>query len=296
MQHIFALAKTLKREAKAGIYRRALAHKTLVMLFEKPSLRTRLSFEVAMTQLGGHAVYLGADEVGLGTRESVADVARVASSMGDILMARVFSHSTVFELAKHARVPVINGLSDWEHPCQILADLFTIREIKKKIQGLKLAFIGDGENNVAHSLVLAGALWGMDISVASPKGYEVKDEIFVIAEHLTRHSDAVVSQINDPMEAVAGADIIYTDTWVSMGDEADRAARLRAFPPYQVNAWMLSHAKVDAIFMHDLPAYRGREVTQDVMDGARSAVFQQAENRLHVQKALLSWLLGKTSE
>ncbi len=296
VQQIFALAKALKREVKMGVYRDALAQKTLVMLFEKPSLRTRLSFEVAMTQLGGHAVYLGPDEVGLGTRESVADVARVASSMGDMLLARVFAHSTVFELAKHAGVPVINGLSDWEHPCQILADLFTIRECKKKIQGLKLAFLGDGENNVAHSLVLAGVIQGMDVSVASPKGYEVKDEIFVIAEHLTPRSGAVVSQTNDPMEAAAGADIVYTDTWVSMGDEADRATRLRVFAPYQVNSWMLSHAKADAIFMHDMPCYRGREVTEDVMDGAQSVVFQQAENRLHVQKALLLWLFGKSDQ
>ncbi len=289
MERIFTMAKTLKHSES---YKAALAGNTMVMLFEKPSLRTRLSFEAGMTQLGGHAVYLSPSDMGLGTRESVSDVAKVASSMGDVMMARVFSHSTVYELAKHSRVPVINGLSDWEHPCQALADLFTILEVKKKLAGLNIAFIGDGENNIAHSLVLASAVCGMNIRVASPKGYEVKSEILLMAEHIANQSGGSVFLTNDPQEAVRGAEVVYTDTWVSMGDEADKPTRLRTFRPYQVNSWLMSLAGKDAVFMHDLPAYRGQEVTSDVIDGAQSIVFHQAENRLHVQKALMLWLLG----
>lgn len=289
MKRIFTMAATLKHSES---YKTALAGNTMVMLFEKPSLRTRVSFEVGMTQLGGHAVYLGPDDIGLGTRESVSDVAKVASSMGDVMMARVFSHSTIYELAKHSRVPVINGLSDWEHPCQALADLFTILEVKKKLGGLKIAFIGDGENNIAHSLVLASAQWGMNICIASPKGYEVKSEILLMAQNISIQSGGNVFLTDDPQEAVRGADVVYTDTWVSMGDEADKSTRLCKFLPYQVNSWLMSLAKRDAVFMHDLPAYRGQEVTADVIDGAQSIVFHQAENRLHVQKALMLWLLG----
>jgi len=289
MQRIFATAKTLKYAENNN---RALSGKTLVMLFEKPSLRTRLSFEAGMTELGGHAVYLGPADIGLGTRECISDIAKVASSMGDMLMARVFSHSTVYELAKHSSVPVINGLSDWEHPCQALSDLFTILEVKKKLEGLKLAFVGDGENNIVHSLVLAGAMTGMDVTVSSPKGYEVKPEILLMADSLARKSGASIQLTVDPQEAVRGADVVYTDTWVSMGDEADAAARQRVFKPYQVNRRIMSLADKDGIFMHDLPAYRGNEVTADVIDGARSVVFRQAENRLHVQKALILWLMG----
>jgi len=292
MQRIFAMAKILKKGSKTGKYGDLLVGKSLIMMFEKPSLRTRLSFEAGMTQLGGHAVYMGPDDIGLGTRESISDIAKVASSMGDILMARVFSHSTVYELSKQSSVPVINGLSDWEHPCQVLADLFTIFECKKSLKNIKLSFIGDGENNVTHSLVLGGALLGMEIRVASPKGYSIKSEVMMMAQSICAWSGGLVVETTDPIEAIQGADVVYTDTWVSMGDEGDKMNRLHVFRPYQVNSWLMTQADSHAMFMHDLPAYRGNEVTGEVIDGAQSVVFQQAENRLHVQKALMLWLLG----
>lgn len=293
MMEMFGLARMLKKEIRAGKCRKSLTGRTLVMLFEKPSLRTRLSFETGMKQLGGEAVYLGPSEVGMGSRESVSDVAKVASSMGSMLMARVFQHGTLYELAEHSSVPVINGLSDWEHPCQALADMFTILETKKKLAGLTIAFVGDGENNVTHSLVLACVMLGMHIRVASPKGYEVKPEVLFTAHSMPSGCSGSVHLTNDPKEAVRGADVVYTDTWVSMGDEADAAVRQRVFRPYQVSGWLMSLAKPDAIFMHDLPAYRGHEVTADVIDGPQSVVFAQAENRLHCQKALLLKLSDK---
>lgn len=292
MKRVFRLAAVLKKEIRGGVTRNSLAQKTLVMLFEKPSLRTRLSFETGMTQLGGHAVYMGPSDIGLGTRESVADIAKVASSMGDILMARVYSHATLYELTHHASVPVINGLSDWEHPCQALSDVFTILEKKKKLKCLTLAFIGDGENNIAHSLVLAGSLWGMNVRVASPKGYQVNKEVLRMAQTICVWSGGHTLVTEDPLEAVQGADVVYTDTWVSMGDEKEKETRLRVFRPYQVNEWIMKQASCDALFMHDLPAYRGLEVTAEVIDGPQSIVFTQAENRLHVQKALILCLLG----
>ena len=308
MEAIFAMAGKMKKESGKIKLKGASGHSaclagrqaartntrnqpTLVMLFEKPSLRTRLSFEVAMTHLGGHAVYLGADEIGIGTRESISDISRVASSMGDILVARVYSHATIYKFAKYASVPVINGLSDWEHPCHALSDLFTIIEAGKKLKGLKLAFVGDGENNIAHSLVLEGALWGMDIRVACPKGYEPAEGIMEIAQRMAVNSSASLLVTHNPLEAVSGADVVYTDTWVSMGDEADKTMRQRVFPPYQVNSWLMTYAKKDAVFMHDLPAYRNYEVTDDVIDGPQSIVFTQAENRLHITKALILYLL-----
>lgn len=284
---ILTLASQLKTEAKTGTTSQSLKGKTLIMLFEKPSLRTRLSFEIGMGQLGGQTVYLGPSDIGMGTRESVADIAKVASSMGSIIMARVYSHSTLYDLARYGSVPVINGLSDWEHPCQILADLLTIIEAKKNLRDLTIAFVGDGENNVTHSLVLACVMLGMHIRVASPKGYEVKPEVLFMVQSMQAVSKGTVHLTCDPKEAVRGADVVYTDTWVSMGDEADKHERLRVFQPYQVNSWLMSLAKPDAIFMHDLPAYRGHEVTADVIDGPQSVVFTQAENRLHAQKALL---------
>ena len=293
IKRVFRIAAVLKKETSGGVTRNSLAQKTLVMLFEKPSLRTRLSFETGMTQLGGHAVYLGPADIGLGTRESIADIAKVASSMGDILMARVYSHATLYELSQYSSVPVINGLSDWEHPCQVLADLFTILEKKKKLKGLTLAFIGDGENNIVHSLVLAGALWGMNVRVASPKGYQVNKEVLRMAQTICVWSGGHTLVTEDPQDAAKGADVVYADTWVSMGDEKEKETRLRVFRPYQVNERIMSRAARDAIFMHDLPAYRGLEVTADVIDGKQSVVFQQAENRLHVQKALMLCLLGR---
>lgn len=293
MLGIFKAATQIKKETKAGKARTDLVGKTLVMIFEKPSLRTRLSFEIGMTQLGGHAVYLAPTDIGLGVRESVTDMAKVVSRMGDCLMARVFTHQTICELAASSRVPVVNGLSDWEHPCQILADLFTIWEIKKQLSGLKLVFIGDGENNVCHSLCLAAGIWGMNFVCACPAGFWLKAEIVAHGQSLCKKSGGTITQLVDPVAGVKAADIVYTDTWVSMGDEGQKEERLQIFAPYQVTVQLMKLAKPDSLFMHDMPAYRGNEVTSEVIDGVQSIIFQQAENRLHVQKALLLQLLGK---
>lgn len=288
------------------------------MIFEKPSLRTRLSFEAGMTQLGGHAIYLGPADIGLGTRESIADVAKVTSSMVDLIMARTFKHMSIVELAKHSTVPVINGLSDLEHPCQILADVMTIWEVYGKLEGLKIAYVGDCENNVTHSLALASALLGMDFVAAGPRGYHMDKKVVGQAKEilrlsgsshrtrnaqddkralksLARSSSASVKQVVDPKEAVNGADVVVTDTWVSMGDEAEKAKRLKLFKPYQVTPKLMALAHKQAIFLHCLPAYRGNEVTAAVIDGPQSLVFQEAENRLHVQKALMLWLVNKSA-
>lgn len=290
---VLNLAVKLKREYRGARRSKALlAEKTLIMIFEKPSLRTRLSFEIGMTQLGGHAIYLAPSDIGLGVRESVSDVAKVASRMGDIIMARTFKHITVTELARHSHVPVINGLSDLEHPCQILADLLTITEYKGKLAGLKLAFVGDGDNNVTHSLALASGILGIHFSVASPNGYAMLPQITQAAIKLATKTGGSIMQTTDPVHAVMDADIVYTDTWVSMGDEAQKIKRLKAFSPYQVTQKLMSHAKQNVLFMHDLPAYRGNEVATEVIDGQQSIVFDQAENRLHAQKALMVYLLG----
>ena len=275
---VFALAKRQSKPVLKG--------KSLAMIFEKPSLRTRLSFEIAMTQLGGHGVYLGPSDIGLEKRESVGDVARVTSSMADMIMARVFKHETVEKLAEYATVHVINGLSDLEHPCQALADLFTIWEIKAKIKGLKIAFVGDGENNVAHSLCLGATMLGATFACGSPKGFWMNKQIVAQAKKFGKVIETV-----DPKEAAADADIVVTDTWISMGD-TDKEKRIKIFKKYQVNQKLMKYAKKDAIFMHCLPAHRGEEVTADVIDGPQSVVFQEAENRLHVQKALLVHLLS----
>lgn len=271
-----------------------LKNKTLAMVFEKPSLRTRVSFETAMNQLGGHSINLSPTDIGIGKRESVFDVAKVISSMTDIVMARVFKHSVVEKLAKYSSVPVINGLSDLEHPCQILADLLTIYESKKKFKGLKIAYLGDSENNVTHSLALASGVLGMNFTTASPKGYSMKEKIMKSARKLANKNNSQIIETTDPIKAVVNADIIYTDTWISMGDEKEKEKRLGIFPPYQVTDKLMSLAKKDAIFMHDLPAYRGNEVDSKVIDGKKSVVFQQAENRLHAQKALLIYLLDNS--
>ncbi len=291
--HILHLAQKLKAELKnKGGNKLTLKNKTLIMMFEKPSLRTRLSFEIGMTQLGGHAIYLGPSEIGLGAREPVADIARVASRMGNLIMARVFKHDTVSELARHSLVPVINGLSDFEHPCQALADALTILEHKGGFKGLRLAYIGDSENNVTNSLALLSGLLGMHFVTASPKGYWMKKEIVVNAKKLAEKSGATITEVSDPYEAVKNADIIYTDTWVSMGDEAQKAKRLKVFKSYQVTASLMKLSKKNALFMHDLPAYRGNEVTSEVIDGPQSVVWAQAENRLHAQKALMLYLMN----
>lgn len=272
------LKKELKRKGKN---KNLLQNKTLAMIFEKPSLRTRLSFEVGMTQLGGHAIYLGPSDIQMGTREPVSDIARVTSSMVDIIMARTFAHKSVVDLAENSSVPVINGLSDIEHPCQILADLMTVYETKKKLKGLTISYVGDCENNVVHSLALASNILGMKFKCASPKGYEMKKEI---------SKKAKASEFVDPKDAVKNADVVITDTWVSMGDEAEKEKRLKIFRKYQVNKDLMKLAKKDAIFMHCLPAYRGNEVSAEIIDGPQSVVFQEAENRLHAQKALILFL------
>ena len=271
-----------------------LRGRTVALVFEKPSLRTRLSFDVGTAQLGGHTVYLSPAEVGLGRRESVADVARVVSRMADAVVLRVNAHETIEEFAKFSGVPVINGLSDLSHPCQGLADIFTIRERKGRgadLRGVVVAYVGDG-NNVAHSLMLCAAKTGVTLRIATPPGYEPLPRYRELAQSAARASGASVEIGNDPSVAVAGADVVYTDVWTSMGQEQEYERRRRAFSGYQVNAQLLARAKRDAIVLHDLPAHRGEEITDEVIDGPLSAVFDQAENRLHTEKALLCWLLG----
>lgn len=269
-----------------------LRGRSLVQIFEKPSLRTRLSFDIAMAELGGHSSYLSPAEVGLGRRESVADVARVVARMVDAVVLRTYSHETVEEFARHSAIPVVNGLSDLEHPCQALADVLTVRE-RKGLRGVRAAYVGDG-NNVAHSFMLCAAKAGLSLRVASPSGYEPQPRFIELAQSAARTSGAKIEIGNDPLAAVEGADVVYTDVWTSMGQEAEYERRRRAFAGFQVNAALLARAKPDAIVMHDLPAHRGEEVTDDVIDGPQSAVFEQAENRLHAQKAVLCWLLGET--
>ena len=276
---------------KSGRSSSVLKGKTLALLFEKPSLRTRVSFDVAMHQLGGHALYLSPAEVGLGEREPVADVARVLSRYVDAIATRTFAQETVEELARWANVPVINALSDDEHPCQALADLLTIYEKKGRWRGLVLSFVGDG-NNVARSLMLGSALAGMDFRIASPQGYGISADLVDKAKNLAAASGAAVVCVESPQEAVSGADVVYTDVWASMGQEREQAERQRAFSGYQVNAELLALASPDAIVMHDLPAHRGEEIADEVIEGPQSAIFDQAENRLHAQKAVLSLILG----
>ncbi len=280
-------ASDMKGKRTRGKASSSLKNKTLAMLFEKSSTRTRLSFEVAMTELGGHAIYLNYKDIQLGRGESVADTSRVMSRYVHAIMGRVYKHETLTELAKYATVPIINGLSDLEHPCQLLADLLTIREYKGKFKGLNFSWIGDG-NNVCNSAILACALTGMKITVACPEGYEPNYDIVLKAKEL----GAVVNVIRDPMKAAKNADILSTDVWVSMGDEEEYDQRLHDFKPYQINSKLLEQARHDVMVLHCLPAHRGEEISADVVDGPNSAVFDQAENRLHVQKALLLKLLS----
>jgi ornithine carbamoyltransferase len=276
-------------------YPRVLAGRTLALLFEKASLRTRVSFDVAMQQLGGHAVYLSQAEVGLGQREPVADVARVLSRYVDGIAARTYTQKTLVELSRHASVPVINALSDDEHPCQALADLLTVREKKGRLEGIRLAFVGDG-NNVAASLAQASVMAGVSLSIASPRGYELSEGILEDARSLAGGSGGSVEKVASPDEAVRGADVVYTDVWTSMGQEDSHVQRLEAFAGYQVTPELMSLAQPDAIFMHDLPAHRGEEIVDEVIESPQSVVFDQAENRLHAQRAILLLLLGEDGE
>lgn len=292
LREMLQSAVQLKAEWRAGGNAPLLANKVLGMIFQKPSLRTRASFEVAMLHFGGHAMMMGPSEIGLGTRESVPDVARVLSGYVQCIMARVFDHQHVIELAKYASVPVINGLSDAQHPCQAMADVLTIYEHFGRTEGLSVAYVGDG-NNVAFSLAQACAHFGMNFSIASPEGYDLSEEVLEsaaqIAELEQRH--ITIGMFRDPAAAVAGADVLYTDTWVSMGQEQEMAVREAAFANYQINDVLLRHAQPNALVLHCLPAHRGQEITDSVADGSQSGIFQQAENRLHAQKAILLKLI-----
>ncbi len=292
LNNLLALARRLKAEWAAGGNQPLLAGRTLAMVFQKPSLRTRVSFEMGMHQLGGHAVYLGPEEISLGKRESVADVARVLSRYVDGIMARVFGHDLVVQLAQWASVPVVNGLSDYCHPCQALADLLTIQEKLGYLAGVRLAYVGDG-NNMLNSLLYGGALAGMEVVAATPDGYAPSEAVLAGARAVAQQTGATLSVTRSPAEAVAGAHVIYTDTWTSMGQEAEAATRRRAFAGYQVNEALLAAARPDVGVMHCLPAHRGEEITDEVADGPQSWLFDQAENRLHAQKAVLADLLAR---
>jgi ornithine carbamoyltransferase len=261
------------------------------MIFQKPSLRTRVSFEVGMLHLGGEALYLSPNEIGLGGRESVPDIARVLSGYVDGIMARVFAHDHILQLAQYSRVPVINGLSDYDHPCQALADIFTIWEHFGRIEGLKVAYVGDG-NNVATSLAIMTTKLGGHFSIATPPDYELPGQVLDQARVLALETGVTVAATHDPAEAVAGADVVYTDVWTSMGQEKETENRLKVFPPYQINSALVARARPGAVVMHCLPAHRGEEITDEVADGPQSLLFPQAENRLHAQKGLLAILLG----
>ncbi len=292
LQEMLDLAERLKKEYKAGGNPPLLKGKVLAMIFQKPSLRTRVSFDMAMRHLGGDALYLSPSEIGLGKRESIADIARVLSGYVDALMARVFDHQHVIELARWSDIPVINGLSDYNHPCQAMADALTIQEKFGRLKGLKVSFIGDG-NNVATSLLHVSAKLGADFAIASPKGYELGEKALEIGRKIAAETGTKITLLNDPHEAVKGADVIYTDTWTSMGQEEEAKKREHDFAGYQVNSALVKEAKPDVIVMHCLPAHRGQEITDEVADGPHSALFPQAHNRLHAQKAILVTLLTR---
>ncbi len=282
------LADELKDKQKKGIAHELLKNKSLGMIFEKSSTRTRVSFEVGMTQLGGHALYLSPKELQMGRGETISDTAKVLSRFVDCIMYRAFDHKMMLELAENATVPVINGLDNLEHPCQIMADLFTIKEKKNDFKGLKLAYVGDG-NNVCNSLLLGAAIVGMNMSVGCPKGYEPNKEILEKAKNIAKSE---IEILENPFDAVKNADVVYTDVWVSMGDESGKESRERIFLPYQVNQKLIKNAKNDCIIMHCLPAHRGKEITDEVVDSSHSVVFDQAENRLHAQKAIMVKLMS----
>lgn len=282
---LFEKTFRIKDALKKGTQERIFADKTLAMIFEKPSLRTRVTFETGMTQLGGHAIYLGPNDIQMGKRETVADVAKNLSRWVDLIMARVFAHKTVEDLSKTSTIPVINGLSDLEHPCQIMCDLFTILEKKKTLSGITIAYVGDG-NNVCNSFVAASSKLDFTLKIATPKGYEPNEHYIIQSRN--------VQLFHDPRKAVAGADIIYTDVWTSMGQENETAMRRKIFHPYQVNATLLDNTGNEYLLMHCLPAHRGEEITDEVLNSPRSIVLDQAENRLHTQKAIMTWLLEQS--
>jgi len=283
---IFETTKDLKRRQKMGKPHEILKGKQLAMIFQKPSTRTRVSFEVGISQLGGHGLYLGASDLQLARGETIEDTARVLGRYVDCIMARVFEHEHILALIKYSGVPVINGLSNDYHPCQALTDLFTVWEKKGSLDNLKFAFVGDGDNNVTNSLMLLCAILGIDFSIASPRKYQARKDVSKQAKTLASKSGAKIEILTDPLKTVKNADIIATDVWVSMGRE-DREERLKAFKPYQLNQKLVKRAKKDVLVMHCLPAHRGEEITNEVIDGPQSIVFDEAENRLHLQKALM---------
>jgi len=286
---IFELARDLKSRLRHGDQPPLLRNKVLAMIFEKPSLRTRCTFEVGMYQLGGYAIYLGPSDIGLGTRESIPDVVHNLERWVHLIMARTFLHKTVLDLAQHAAIPVVNGLSDGEHPCQAMTDFFTLLEQQGTTEGVRLSFVGDG-NNICHSLLLLSGLLGAHMRGATPKGYEPRADIVAQAIELARQRNGSIEVGHDPVEAVCDAQVIYTDVWASMGQEREAETRKTAFLSYQVNAALVANAPSDVLIMHDLPAHRGEEITDEVIDSSRSLVFHQAENRLHIQKAILVFL------
>ena len=291
VKKILDTAYDLKAKLKAGIEHKLLSGKSMGMIFSKSSTRTRVSFETGMYQLGGHALFLSSNDIQLGRGESIYDTANVLSRYLDGIMIRTFKQSDVEDLAKYGSISIINGLTDLLHPCQALTDVFTAFEHKGRLEGLKLAYIGDG-NNMAHSLMYAGAKVGMNVSVASPKGYECNAEIIENAKADAKLTGAVIDVSNDPERAIADADVVYTDTWVSMGQEEEKAKRIKDFEGYTIDKKLFSLANPAALFMHCLPAYRGFEVTEDVIDGPNSVIFDEAENRLHVQKAVMALTMG----
>ena len=291
MHQILATAQELKRMHTRGQEIDLLRGKTLAMIFQKPSLRTRVSFESGMHRYGGHAVYLGPNDIQLGKRESTKDIARTLSRYSDAIMARTFEHKIIEDLAEAASVPVINGLTDRLHPCQILADLMTVQEKKGELSGRKMAFLGDG-NNVAHSLLFGCAKVGMDLTLAVPEGYDPDEDILAQARDDAKHTGATLEVTHDLSTALEGADVIYTDVWASMGQEEEKAQRAKVMMPYQLNAEALAKANNDSIVLHCLPAHRGEEITDEVIDGPHSVVFDQAENRLHAQMAVLVQVIG----
>ncbi|MCL6471849.1 MAG: ornithine carbamoyltransferase [Firmicutes bacterium] len=287
---LLAKAIELKRQQRNGKAHRFLEGKTVAMIFSKPSSRTRMSFEVACSHLGIHPIFLKPDEIQLGTREPIKDIARVLSGYADAIVIRTFKHSDVEELAEYSSIPVINALTDDYHPMQSLADLMTILEIKDRLAGLKIAYIGDG-NNVAHSLLIVAGKLGINMSVGCPKGYEPAKDIVDFAQSCIRNINHKIDVTNDPQEAVKNADVVYTDVWASMGQEDEHDERIKVFKSYQVNRDLMDAAKPTALFMHCLPAHRGEEVTDEIMESKQSVVFQQSENRLHTAKAVLVSLL-----
>lgn len=289
---ILDLAKDLKAKQKRGEEHHLLKGKTLGMIFSKASTRTRVSFEVGMWQLGGMALFLSSNDLQIGRGEPIQDTARVLSRYVDGIMIRTYSHDNVKELAKHAGIPIINGLTDLLHPCQALTDIFTVLEYKGSLKGLKMAYIGDG-NNMVNALMQVCVKVGMDIAVATPKGYEPNAEIVVEAKEDGKLTGSTITLLNDPLMAAQNADVIYTDVWASMGQESEQEIRAKAFKGFQINSEVMKAANKGAIVLHCLPAHRGEEITDEVMEGSQSAIFDEAENRLHVQKAIMALLMGK---